>query len=161
MSDYEAMGVASDNAKHSNTRHGHWKNGRASRTYQSWMHAKDRCYNPESNRYHRYGARGIKMCQSWLSSFKAFLADMGEAPDGKTLDRIDNDGDYEPGNCRWATRAEQGQKTSLTKIDLVIAGQIRARRQCGLSLRQLAEEFSVSKSIVHRVVSGKTWRPQE
>lgn len=68
---------------------------------------KTRCLNAKQQRYSDYGGRGIRVCARWLKSFENFLADLGERPPGKTLDRINNDGDYEPGNCRWATSSEQ------------------------------------------------------
>lgn len=67
----------------------------------------DRCTNPGATKFKDYGERGISVCARWLDSFENFLADMGERPDGKTLDRMQNDGNYEPGNCRWATPKEQ------------------------------------------------------
>lgn len=75
-------------------------------TYRSWHSMIHRCSSPYTNGYENYGGRGIKVCPEW-SDFEQFLADMGERPAGKTLDRIDPDGDYEPSNCRWATPVEQ------------------------------------------------------
>jgi hypothetical protein len=72
--------------------------------------AKNRCFNHRTPRYKDYGGRGVTMCQRWKDSFAAFLADMGPRPIGTTLDRWpNNDGHYEPGNCRWATVTEQNR----------------------------------------------------
>lgn len=88
---------------------------RSSRAYKSWADMIARCFNPKRAGYDNYGARGIKVCQRWRDSFAAFYSDMGERPDGRSLDRINNEGDYEPGNCRWATREEQNRNQRLRK----------------------------------------------
>src|SRR5262249_21392685 len=87
-----------------------------SRAYHCWKNMKRRCSNPEHPRYPDYGGRGISVCEDWLS-FENFFADMLDAPAGLSIDRINNDGNYEPANCRWATPSMQ------------IANQRRRKRQ--------------------------------
>ena len=92
--------------------------GRAgTRTYDIWCGLITRCTNPKHHSYPQYGGRGITMCEQWRQSFDAFLADMGDVPsDAHSLDRINNAGNYEPSNCRWATRTEQNRNTRRTHM---------------------------------------------
>lgn len=89
--------------RHGHTRKGSWKTP----TYASWQAMTERCANPKGTNWKDYGGRGITVCERW-KKFENFLADMGERPEGKSIDRYpNNDGNYEIGNCRWATRSEQ------------------------------------------------------
>lgn len=76
-------------------------------TYMSWSALKDRCNNPNNQRFEHYGGRGISVCDRWKESFENFLEDMGDRPPGTTIDRVDVNGNYEPSNCRWATSKQQ------------------------------------------------------
>ena len=89
-------------------KHGHALAGKFTKEYRAWTNMKTRCYNSNVNNYHRYGGRGIKVCDRWLNDFEAFLNDVGFAPSPEySIDRINNDGNYEPGNVKWSTASEQ------------------------------------------------------
>lgn len=93
--------------KEINIKHKHSTNNKNTITYNSWRCMKQRCKNPNAIDYKDYGGRGITICERWLNSFQNFLEDMGERPEDKTLDRINNNGNYELSNCRWATHKQQ------------------------------------------------------
>jgi GIY-YIG catalytic domain len=110
------------------------------RTYKSWNSMKQRCLNPNSSDYPSYGGKGIKIHLAWLN-FENFYADMGERPEGTSLDRFPNNkGDYEPGNCRWATSGQQ-QRNIRTNIYLTIQGETKL-------LVDWAEQYNVPKSLL-------------
>lgn len=95
-----------ENCTTANTTHGQAQRGMTTNIYRRWQAMLNRCYNPNQGNYKFYGGRGIIVCDRW-HVFENFYADVGDPPLGKTLDRIKNDGNYEPGNCRWATHQEQ------------------------------------------------------
>jgi hypothetical protein len=91
-----------------NISHGQTRDRAWSLAYRSWASMKTRCMNPDAQNFKYYGGRGITVCDEWLT-FANFYVDMGDRPEGTTLDRIDPDGDYEPGNCRWADKLTQAR----------------------------------------------------
>ena len=86
----------------------------SSRTYRIWSGMQSRCFNPRVKEYKYYGGRGITVCERWRD-FRLFLQDMGEIPPGLSIDRINNDGNYEPGNCKWSTAKEQANNRRRAK----------------------------------------------
>lgn len=103
--------------------HGHSRRGgggRGTRTYITWEGMWQRCRDVNHDNWARYGGRGIRVCDAW-ADFTVFLRDMGERPVGMTIDRMDNDGNYEPGNCRWATPKQQqnNRRCSVKPLDSV------------------------------------------
>lgn len=126
-------------------------------TYKAWTGMKRRCYCETDSQFKDWGGRGIKVCDRWLNSFENFLADMGLCPPGMTIDREDNDGNYEPGNCRWADRTTQSRNRRYARITAEIAQLIRLDRSAGKTLAWISERFQVSQSHASRIVKGASW----
>lgn len=130
-------------------RHGHaTRESGLSSEYRSWKAMKTRCTNPNATGYDRYGGRGISICAAWSATtgFAAFVADMGPKPTPQhTLDRIDPNGNYEPGNCRWATRTEQNSNTRRSRpltIDGETATIAEWARRLGVPVRTLRDRVA-------------------
>ena len=135
-----------------NRRHGHTK----SATYRSWIAMRQRCSARRLGN-ESYFARGISVCDRWLV-FENFLADMGERPSRRhSIDRINNNGNYEPGNCRWATASQQQRNTSRTRLTDAAVAEIRSRRVRGEQIRALAREFCVHPTTISHLLSRKNW----
>jgi hypothetical protein len=118
------------------------------RLYTNWSAMVRRCSSPSSKSFQWYGARGITVCDRWRESFENFLADMGPPPsESHTLDRIDNDGNYEPSNCRWATAGEQNRNSRRTRLVT-----INGKTQC---LKDWANEVGIHYvSLMTRLKKG-------
>jgi len=102
--------------KKANTTHGNTSDGKMSPEFRVWIAMRQRCYYKKNIHYHNYGGRGIKVCDRWKDSFQNFLEDMGQKPERMTLERINNDGNYELLNYRWATYQEQANNRSNNNI---------------------------------------------
>lgn len=125
-----------------------WKGGiRSHFMYGSWHQMINRCENSNNSSYGRYGARGVTVCERW-HDFRNFLADMGERPEGKTLDRIDPKGPYAPENCRWATPAEQRKNISPE-------GDLRTRIALSAGVKKRWAEWRDAGNVPQRIRPAK------
>ncbi len=125
--------------------HGYGNNKNAE--YRTWQGIKKRCYNPKGHNYNLYGGRGIIMCDRWLENFSNFLKDMGFRPSVlHSIDRINNNGNYEPSNCRWATKTEQqNNKSSNVRI------------RCNGSFMSIAEA-AVIMGLSYNTLYNRYWK---
>lgn len=130
------------------------RNGRVPAEYTTWQNIKERCGNPRNTKFANYGGRGIAVCERWKESFQAFLDDMGLRPSAKhTIDRIDSNGAYEPGNCRWATWTEQQRNRANNRI-LTAFGK-------SLCIAEWAELLGVRRMTISRRVNQLGWSDEE
>jgi hypothetical protein len=123
------------------------------REYRSWQGMKHRCYNPNDPFYKDYGDRGITVCDQWRNSFETFLKDMGDRPIGKTLDRIDNNGNYCPENCKWSTQREQGRNTRVNRL-FEYNGKM-------ITLAELSEICGKNSGTLHQIIVKAKWTVEE
>jgi len=130
------------------TKHGHARNGKPTRTYKIWDSVKQRCLNRKNKDYENYGGRGIRICRRWLK-FENFLRDMKEYPTGHSIDRIDNNKSYCKGNCRWATPKEQARNK---KNNHTIS--FDGKTQC---LTAWAEEYNILPNTLYMRLSQYRW----
>lgn len=122
------------------------------RTYKVWCSMRRRCYNIKVRGYPDYGGRGIGVCERWRNDFDAFVSDMGFAPEGLSIERVDVDGDYDPFNCVWATRKAQANNTR-SNVRLTIDGRT-------MTASQWAEEMGIPATrVLGRIRAG--WPPEK
>lgn len=125
-----------------NYRHGYKSKDDAQSEYVIWNAMRSRCHNPKSPTFERYGARGIVVCDRWREDFLAFLEDMGRRPSpDHSLDRVDNDGNYEPSNCKWSTRSEQARNRRSSRF-LELDG---VKKTCA----DWADEYRIAAGTLH------------
>jgi hypothetical protein len=140
------------------TRHGNTSVHGKTPEYRVWSGMRCRCTNPRSNRFASYGGRGIVVCERW-QVFENFLEDMGPRPSPRhSIDRINNNGNYEPSNCRWATPSEQSRNQRSTRLNEQLVREIRAARTSGETLASIAKRLGVHPMTVKSAATGQSWR---
>jgi hypothetical protein len=123
-------------------------------TYNSWRGMRERCYSKKHVSYQNYGGRGIKVCDTWKNDFYAFFNDMGKKPKNTSLDRIDNNGDYSPKNCRWADQKTQVQNSRQFLLPEEKIDAIRNALKSGARQIDIAVMCGVSRSHIANIATG-------
>lgn len=146
--------------KNPNYKTGYCIKGNTPSFYHSWQGMKARCFNKNNPKYKRYGGRGITICEDWLKieNFANWSLSNGWK-EGMTIDRIDNDGNYCPENCRWVSLSENSRKKSTTKIDMITAQEIRSR--INENWKELAKEYNCTEGNIWFIMNNFTHLPDE
>lgn len=147
--------LMADAARRGRLSHGETVGRSPSPEYRAYLSMKRRCFDHKDNRFHRYGGRGITVCNRWMDGFENFLLDMGRRPTPRhQIDRINNDGDYEPGNCRWATPRRQARNRHTSVEVTVFGATINLRDLCDncggdfdLIYGRIARGWSVNRAL--------------
>lgn len=128
--------------------------------YKTWQNIKARCYNKKRKGYKNYGQKGITVCERWEKSFVAFLKDMGYKPFSEAqIDRIDNDGNYEPDNCHWVTAAENSRNKASTRLSIEKARDIRFQYSLGnITMHKLASIYNVGYTTINCIINNLQWK---
>lgn len=132
------------------------KTSKPTKLYRTWASMKTRCENEKSKSYHNYGGRGIKICDEWSRSFENFAKDIGEPPSGvHSIDRIDPDGNYEPGNCRWADKKTQARNRRSVRLSEEIVNDLRLNK---VSYSDVEAMTGCCKATVSAAKRGVNWQ---
>jgi hypothetical protein len=142
-----------------NFKHGFCVGGKKTPEYDRWGGMKDRCYCKTNKKYPRYGGRGITVCKEWIDDFPAFFAYMGPCKEGDLLDRIEADGNYEPGNCRWVTPAISNRNYSTRNRNYTHNGETKCLKDWAAHFginyatlwQRIKDGLSFEKAVAHRL----------
>lgn len=151
--------LKTDLLKKRNYKHGDGKKKDKIKLYNTWIGIKQRCNNPNNQDYRHYGDRGIKLCDDWGNyiNFKQWAL-LNDYSDELEIDRIDNDGDYKPSNCRWVKHIINVQNSSMAKLTEKIVAEIKSVRNKNIKLKAMAEKYNVSMSTISGIKNNKKWR---